>query len=63
MTYDVSIKLPRDKVLPDVFDWLEVDNNFQWQRDWTYGMAAGKADFIFKFNEQASAVLFALRWS
>ena len=63
MTYDVSIRIPRDKSLPDVIDWLEVENDYQWKRDWTYGVSRGSADFTFMFNEQASAVLFALRWS
>lgn len=66
MTYDVSIKIPKDKVLPDVFDWLEVDNDLQWNRDWTYKARPSPElaiDYTFNFKEQASAVLFALRWS
>lgn len=65
MIYDVSIKIPRNKLLPDVFAWLEVDNDLHWRQDWTYeaNHQNPMSEFIFKFNEQANAVLFALKWS
>ena len=65
MTYDVAIKLPRDKVLPDVFDWLE-GRDLHFIQDWEYSKPdyfKDDRDYTFKFKKSEHATMFALVWA
>lgn len=65
MTYDVPISIARDKVLPDVFDWLQ-EQNIIHMNDWVYTKPDYFKDewvYTFKFVQQKHAALFALKWA
>lgn len=65
MHYDVCISLARDKVLPDIFDWLMYQGLFH-HKHWVYTKPdyfKDDWDFTFKFEQQEHATLFALVWA
>jgi hypothetical protein len=62
MTYEVTIKLRPDQIMPDVFDWL---HNQAWQHivDWRWFRPKDNSGtYIFQFEKDEHATVFALRW-
>lgn len=65
MTYNVRISIKRDQVLPDVFTWLYKQDLVQ-HKHWDFTRPdyfKDDWDYTFKFEREADATMFALRWS
>jgi hypothetical protein len=65
MTYDIRIKLKKEEVLPDVFDWIH-QQGWKHIQEWRWfrvGMDGDSdRDFMFQFDDEKHAEWFSLRW-
>lgn len=62
MTYDIRIKLKKDEVLPDVFDWIQQQ---EWKHivEWRWFRQVQGSHYTFQFDDKKKAEWFSLRWS
>ena len=63
MTYDIRIKLKKNEVLPDVFDWMNAQG---WPHivEWRWFRTDKHNDiYTFQFDDKKKAEWFSLRWS
>lgn len=68
MTYDIRIKLKKDEVLPDVFDWIQQQgwkHIVEWC--WFHRFHPGidkipDSIYVFQFDNEKHAEWFSLRW-
>jgi hypothetical protein len=68
MTTEVKIHIKPHMTLPDVFDWLQVEQGLQHIVDWRWSRPLAGAQlrgdnrYIFQFEKEEHAAMFSLKW-
>jgi hypothetical protein len=62
MTYDIRIKLKKNEVLPDVFDWIQ-QQGWKHIQEWRWSRQVQSSRYTFQFDDKKKAEWFSLRWT
>jgi hypothetical protein len=66
MSTEVKIHIKPHMVLPDVFDWIQVEQGWKHIIDWRWSRPPSDSSrdsrYTFQFEKEEHAALFSLKW-